>query len=128
MKSVNSLDFESEDMQRMVERFFLAKWITGTNIVTPEQFYFTFTALGTSKMSALAETLTCITPTVFNLPGVELSRIQSLRLTLKFVIQLAMLSGELRKPSWRWMPGERGAMIGLICGYAMKHGAVLRKL
>lgn len=119
------LDFASEDMQRMVERFACAKWITGTNVVTPHDLKTTFTELGHAHMRGIAETLKAIAPTVFNLPPQTTSRLKLIGFKIKFFIQLAVVGRKLRKPSLRWRDGERGALIALICGYAMKHRSVI---
>jgi hypothetical protein len=46
-----------EDLQRLVERFARAKWITGLNIVTPGPFQLNWTELGRTRMLKLKEFL-----------------------------------------------------------------------
>ena len=50
-------DFNSETVQRLVDRFARAKWITGLNIVVPDWHRLQFTELGQERMNALAKKL-----------------------------------------------------------------------
>jgi len=49
--------FDSETVQRLVERFARAKWISGCNIVTPDWHRLEFTELGQERMNVLAKKL-----------------------------------------------------------------------
>ena len=48
-------DSDSEVIQTLVDRFARAKWITGSNIVTPNWYDLKFTELGQERMNALAK-------------------------------------------------------------------------
>ena len=43
----------SEDLQRLVERFHRAQWITGTSMVSPEPFRMELTPLGSRRLKQL---------------------------------------------------------------------------
>ena len=116
--AMNTLDFESEDMQRLVERMARAKWITGTNLITPEVFHFEFTPRGTQQLRSMAELLKRIAPKTLDGPAEKLSWWVGFKLKAHFFFKLAMCGGELRNGWGTWTDGERGALIALVADYA----------
>jgi hypothetical protein len=99
--------FDSEDIQRVALRFAAAKWITGTNVVTPEFCRFTWTPLGIERLTSLAR---LISPNQFatgQLPWWK-------TLFLKTKLHVLVLWNGLELGCKKWTQGEWIAFLAVV--------------
>jgi hypothetical protein len=95
MKTEPDIYPDSETLQSLVQRFAASKWITGTNCINTEGYVLTYTELGRSHMTSLAEALRPFAPRLFGerfaTPGKEdMSRLMG---------ELARIGADLQPPA-----------------------------
>ena len=111
-------DHNSENSQSIVERMFRAKWLSGHQLVRPEQFWVNLNALGQQRIGKICDALIKAAPDFFKPKATSVLTADSVRqpsaielLAVQAEIQLAI--GELQPPPFS--PGERDTLLSMFC-------------
>lgn len=112
-------------MQSIVERMFRAKWITGTNLVTPDNWRITLTDLGRQRIGKVCDALIEVDPDFFKAEDTSvltkdmINQPSAVQL-LMFLVKVAPIVAELQPPP---LPDEeRDTLIGMFLLYARAKG------
>lgn len=116
------------DMQRVVERMARAKWITGTNIIAPEQFVLTFTRDGKDRMRRIRNSLRTLTkraclPPKFCHYDLKSSPPMTFEEKVKVDSEIKPYLEELQPPPFS--PGEEDSLMTLLLFYAREEKDLL---
>jgi hypothetical protein len=114
----------TEILQSIVERMHRAKWITGTNLVTPDDWHINFTELGREQVNKASNALKEIAPSFFkagvSLDLAELIKRSSAVELSAMLTEIAPIIAELQPPSFSL--GEWEAVIGMFLVNARNDG------
>ena len=120
-----ALHYNSEKMQSLVEHMARAKWITGTNLVTPDDFWFNLTDRGRQRIEKGGDVLIRISPGSFkaeNTSTLTANSIKKPSLVAWFLmfIKIIPIVWELHLPPFGF--GEYEAMALVFGAAALKKG------
>jgi hypothetical protein len=112
----NNLD----NFRSIIDRMARARWITGTNIATREQFWLSFSDLGRQRMKKASDALRRAAPQFFDAPDLSALKPEDVRQPslldlISVMVQVGPVIWELQPPPFS--DGERDTMIRIILAY-----------
>lgn len=107
--------FDHEDTNALVRRLADFGWFTGSQIVTPEEFWIHFSAKGSSRMRELVGLLKVVAPAFFGLPPRKIDG----AVYAEFILGVARIAPELIASGFT--ERESNALIALIAVCARKN-------
>jgi len=120
-------DHNSEIFQSIVERMARAKWITGTNLVRPEQFWISLTELGCQRIGKASDALIKLAPGLFKAENISTLTADSIKQPTPADLCLMLLEvmpvmAELQPPPFS--PEEEDTIIAMLEWFALAKGKV----